>query len=57
MFNLVKRFAREISAVTGIEYSLIATLVSISIIIGASMVGCSLDAGFTELANNLNVPL
>jgi len=51
--KLVARFMKNESGATAIEYGLIAALISVAIIGGASAVGTNLNTGFTTIAGNL----
>ena len=53
MKKLLTRFAKDESGVTAIEYGLIATLVGVAIIAGATLLGTTLDARFTSISGNL----
>jgi pilus assembly protein Flp/PilA len=53
MFKLVRRFVRDESAATAIEYGLIAALIAIVIITGVKSVGTKLSTTFTTLSTNL----
>jgi pilus assembly protein Flp/PilA len=55
MSKLLKRFKNDESGATAIEYGLIAALIAIAIIAGAGMVGDSLDAKFTAIADAIDV--
>jgi pilus assembly protein Flp/PilA len=50
---LLKRFLADRSGATAIEYGLIASLVAVAIITGASALGTNLNTTFTNLANNM----
>ena len=54
MSKLVARFAKDESGATAIEYGLIAALIGIAIMLGASLVGNSLNNLFQRIANKLN---
>jgi pilus assembly protein Flp/PilA len=54
MTNLVKRFAKDESGATAIEYGLIAAGISIAIIAVVKGVGSSLNTTFTSVQNALN---
>lgn len=54
MSKLVARFAKDESGATAIEYGLIAALIGIAIMLGASLVGNSLNNLFGRIANKLN---
>jgi pilus assembly protein Flp/PilA len=53
MKNLFTRFAKNESGATAIEYGLIATLIGIAIIVGATALGTSLNGLFQEVADTL----
>ena len=53
MTKLLSRFAKDESGVTAIEYGLIATLIGVAIIAGATTLGNALDAQFTDISTNL----
>ena len=53
MKNLFARFAKDESGVTAIEYGLIATLVGVAIITGATLLGGTLNATFTSISGKL----
>ena len=46
MLNLINRFAKDESGATAIEYGLIATLIAVAIITGATALGTQLNALF-----------
>jgi pilus assembly protein Flp/PilA len=50
MKTLFVRFAKDESGATAIEYGLIATLVGVAIIVGATALGTSLNAMFSTVA-------
>lgn len=49
--SLLKRFQDDVSGATAIEYALIAGIVSISIISGATSIGTRLAEIFTDVKN------
>lgn len=49
----VKGFLREEEGVTAIEYALIAALIAVVIIVGATAVGLNINALFTHIAGQL----
>lgn len=51
MSGLLKRFQKDASGATAIEYALIASLVSIAIVGGATAIGGSLSDLFTRVNN------
>ncbi|WP_420960393.1 Flp family type IVb pilin [Brucella sp. IR073] len=56
MKNLLKRFAKDESGATAIEYGLIAALISVAIIGGAQALGTSLNTRFDGLATTVTTP-
>lgn len=52
MKNLVSRFMKDESGATAIEYGLIATLIGVAIIAGATALGSALDGAFQGVADN-----
>jgi pilus assembly protein Flp/PilA len=54
MKNLVARFVKNQSGATAIEYGLIAALVGIAIIAGATLLGNALDDTFTNVGTVLD---
>ena len=50
MHTLLNRFAKDESGATAIEYGLIATLIGVAIIVGATALGTSLNKTFTDIA-------
>ncbi|TPN89522.1 Flp family type IVb pilin [Mesorhizobium sp. CU2] len=54
MSNLVARFVKDESGATAIEYGLIAALIALAIMVGASALGTALNAKFQNIANTLN---
>lgn len=54
--ELIKRFLREEEGVTAIEYGLIAALIAVMIIAGATAVGVNLDVVFNSVADALVPP-
>lgn len=53
MLNMIRRFLRDDSAATSIEYALIAALIGIVIITGVKAVGTKLSTSFANLSANL----
>lgn len=53
MMRLVHRFLSDAAGATAIEYALVASLISISIIIGAATIGTSLSGTFTTISTSL----
>jgi pilus assembly protein Flp/PilA len=54
MTNLMTRFLNDESGATAIEYGLIAGLIAVAIITGATSLGNSLDDMFSELSTKLD---
>ncbi len=54
--EFIKNFIKEEDGVTAIEYGLIAALVAVAIIIGASALGTSLNDIFQRIADCMNKP-
>ncbi|WP_395448395.1 Flp family type IVb pilin [Aminobacter sp. UC22_36] len=54
MSNLIARFVKDESGATAIEYGLIAALIALAIITGATAVGTQLAAKFTNVATTLS---
>ena len=52
--NLISRFVRDESGATAIEYGLIAALIALAIVVGASQLGNALNAQFKNVATQLN---
>ena len=53
MRDLLRRFLRNESAATAIEYGLIAALIAVVIITGVKSVGTKMSTTFTTLSGNL----
>ena len=56
MKTLMTRFAKDESGATAIEYGLIATLIGVAIILGATALGTQLNAVFNGIKTKLVVP-
>lgn len=56
MLETMKRFVRDEEGVTAIEYGLIAALIAVMIIAGATLIGTKLDAIFKYIGAQLNAP-
>ncbi|MGN6551394.1 MAG: Flp family type IVb pilin [Pararhizobium sp.] len=54
MTKLFARFLKDESGATAIEYGLIAALISVAIIAGASALGNSLSTTFSNLSTTMN---
>ena len=52
--SIVKRFAKDESGATAIEYGLIAGLISVVIITALTTIGTKLNSKFTSISNGLN---
>ena len=54
MKTIMKRFAKNESGATAIEYGLIAALIALAIMIGAGQLGTALDTQFQNIATTLS---
>ena len=54
MKNLVAKFASDESGATAIEYGLIAALIAVAMIVGATSVGTAINAKFANVAARIN---
>ena len=54
MSNLIKRFAKNESGATAIEYGLIAALIAVVIITAVTLVGTNLTTVFNNIAGKLS---
>jgi Flp pilus assembly protein, pilin Flp len=54
MSKLFARFRKDESGATAIEYGLIAALISVALIAGASTLGSNLNAQFNSIATKLD---
>jgi len=54
MTKIFAKLLKDESGATAIEYGLIAALISVALITGATALGNALDAKFSGLANTLN---
>ncbi|MBL0848664.1 MAG: Flp family type IVb pilin [Candidatus Liberibacter ctenarytainae] len=52
--NLLKNLIRDESGATAIEYGLIASLIAVAIIAGATKVGTSLKTSFEKIATSID---
>ena len=52
--KLMKRFNRDESGATAIEYGLIAALIAVVIIAALSLLGTTLETKFNEVSDSLN---
>ena len=53
MTNLVKRFAKDESGATAIEYGLIAALIAVGIITAARLLGSQISATFNTVRTTM----
>ena len=53
MTKLLSRFYKDESGATAIEYGLIATLIAVAIIAGASFIGTQLNAKFSAIGSTI----
>jgi pilus assembly protein Flp/PilA len=56
MKTLFARFAKDESGATAIEYGLIASLIGVAIIAGATTLGSKLSSTFSSIAGKVNGP-
>ena len=56
LVQFVKTFVREEDGAAAIEYGLIAALIAVAIIVGATLLGTQLDGLFTRLGNCMANP-
>lgn len=56
LVQAVKNFMQEEEGVTAIEYGLIAALIAVMIIAGATTIGVKLDEIFVYIGGQLNAP-
>jgi len=57
LVQFVQSFLREEDGAAAIEYGLIAALIAVAIIVGATLLGTNLNTLFTNIANCLtNLP-
>jgi pilus assembly protein Flp/PilA len=54
MTNLFNRFAKDESGATAIEYALIAALIALAIISGATSLGSAISTKFTSIGTSLS---
>ena len=54
MTNLIKNFWNDEEGATAIEYGLIAGLIAVGIIVGATALGTDLNELFNKIAGKLN---
>jgi pilus assembly protein Flp/PilA len=56
LLQFTQTFLREEDGAAAIEYGLIAALIAVAIIVGASLLGTSLNDLFTRLGNCMATP-
>ena len=56
MKSLMNRFAKDESGATAIEYGLIATLIGVAIILGATALGVQLNSVFNGISTKVIAP-
>jgi pilus assembly protein Flp/PilA len=56
MKNFLARFAHDESGATAIEYGLIAALIGLAIVSGATLIGTNLNQLYTDIAGKLVAP-
>ena len=56
MTNLLKRFKNDESGATAIEYGLIAALIALAIVAGATALGTNIGAQFKSIADTIKAP-
>ena len=56
MKSIFKRFVKDESGATAIEYGLIASLIGVAIIVGAGALGTSLNSTFNAISTNITGP-
>ena len=54
MKNIIERFVKDESGATAIEYGLIAALISVALITGATTLGNTLNNQFQLLSDKMN---
>jgi pilus assembly protein Flp/PilA len=55
MKTMMKRFVKDESGATAIEYGLLATLIAVALIAAAGTVGTNISLMFNKVANKLAV--
>jgi len=53
MMSLAKRYAADESGATALEYGLIAGLIGLSIVVGASKLAANSDSAWQEMASTV----
>ncbi len=56
MLNLLRQFVKDQSGATAIEYGLIATLIAVALIVGATALGSQLNLVFNGISTKLTAP-
>jgi pilus assembly protein Flp/PilA len=56
MKSLLNHFAKDESGATAVEYGLIATLIGVAIILGASALGIQLNSVFNGISTKVVAP-
>jgi pilus assembly protein Flp/PilA len=56
MSKFFARFLKDESGATAIEYGLIAALIALAIMAGASQIGTALNTTFVDIGNCLETP-
>jgi len=56
MKSIFKRFVKDESGATAIEYGLIASLIGVAIIVGAGALGTSLNSTFNAISTKITGP-
>ena len=54
MKHLVSRFLADESGATAVEYALLAALIAVAIIGGATLLGTNINSKFNDIATSLN---
>jgi pilus assembly protein Flp/PilA len=56
VLNLLRQFVKDQSGATAIEYGLIATLIAVALIVGATALGSQLNLVFNGISTKLTAP-
>ena len=56
MTHLLHRFVRDEHGATAIEYGLIATLIAVALIVGATALGSQLNLVFNGISTKMTAP-
>jgi pilus assembly protein Flp/PilA len=56
MTKLLRMFVKDESGATAIEYGLIASLIGVAIILGATTLGSKLNTTFNSIAGSISGP-